>query len=172
MAPRQQWVDHLKVFSTFYNQHFINNKLNRIRAMTETNVSNKSLTMDKNTRRARNLTLYGYLGVVLLIPIWIWVLAPPELLSKTSTTILWWTPLLFPMIGILKNNPFTFAWSGFLAVFYLSQAITTFISSESEQYLALIEIILTSCWFIGASMFSRWRGQELGLELKKKNSTL
>jgi len=126
--------------------------------------------MDSKTRRARNLALYGYLGIVILIPIWIWSLSPPELLSKSTTTLFWWTPALFPLYGIIKGNPFTFAWSGFLAVFYLSQAITTLISNEQEQWLALIEIVLATAWFTGAAMFARWRGQELGLELPPKVS--
>jgi len=127
--------------------------------------------METNTRHARNLTLVGYLGTLILIPLWIWILSPPELLSKSATTILWFSPLLFPLVGILRNKPFTYAWSGFLAVFYLSQALTTLISTPKEQGLATIELLLTACWLAGASMFARWRGQELGLELKKKSQT-
>ena len=123
--------------------------------------------MKFNTRRARNLTLVGYLGTLLLIPLWIWVLAPPTLLSKWSTTVIWFSPLLLPLWGILKNNPFTYAWSGFMAVFYFSQALTTLIASPSEQGLAVVELILTASWLAGASMFARWRGEELGLELRK-----
>jgi len=124
--------------------------------------------MNFATRRARNLTLIGYLGILILIPMWIWFLSPPELLSKTSATIIWWIPALAPIYGLFMNRPFTYAWSGFLAVFYISQAITTMVASDSEQFLALIELILAIFWFIGAALFSRWRGQELGLELKKK----
>jgi uncharacterized membrane protein len=123
--------------------------------------------MHNKTRLARNLTLVGYLGTVLLIPTWIWWLAPPEILSQTATTIIWFTPLLLPLWGILSNKPFTYAWSGFLAVLYLSQAITTLVSTPAEQGLALIELILTSLWLAGATMFSRWRGEELGLEIRK-----
>ena len=129
----------------------------------------KTLMKDK-TRLARNLTLIGYLGTGILVLAWIWRLAPPTLLSQSSTTILWAGPLLLPLWGILTNKPFTYAWSGFLAVFYLSQAITTLISSPEEQGLAIIEIILTGMWLAGASMFSRWRGEELGLEIRKKKS--
>lgn len=123
--------------------------------------------MEQATRRARNLTLSGYLGIVIMLPLWIYLLSPPEFLSTTTAMIIWWAPALLPLKGLLQNKPFTYAWSGFLAVFYISQAITTLVSSDNEQYLALIELILASCWFVGASMFSRWRGQELGLELKK-----
>ncbi|RLA00440.1 MAG: DUF2069 domain-containing protein [Gammaproteobacteria bacterium] len=126
--------------------------------------------MDAATRRARNLTLIGYLGILILLPIWIWFLSPPELLSQKATMIIWWLPALAPIRGLLLNKPFTFAWSGFLAVLYISQAITTLISSDKEQYLALIELLLACCWFAGAAMFSRWRGQELGLEIKKRKS--
>lgn len=128
--------------------------------------------MDINTRRARNLTIVGYLGILILLPLWIWVLSPPELLSQKATTILWYLPALFPLKGILLNKPFTFAWSAFIAVLYISQAITTLIITEHEQYLAMIELILASCWFAGASLFSRWRGMELGLELKKKSESI
>ena len=83
----------------------------------------------------------------------------------------WFTPLLFPLWGILKNNPFTYAWSGFLAVFYFSQALTTLIASSEEQGLAVVELLLTASWLAGASMFARWRGQELGLEIRKSKET-
>ena len=95
--------------------------------------------MNTSTRLARNLTLIGYLGILILIPAWIWVLSPPETLSPMTTMIIWWLPALTPLTGIILNKPFTYAWSGFLAVFYISQAITTMIASDNEQYLALIE---------------------------------
>ena len=132
---------------------------------------NAQVKMKLATARARNLTLVGYYGLLILIPIWIWHLSPPELLSKESTTILWWLPALLPLRGIILNKPFTFAWSGFLAVFYISQAITTLIVTNDEQYLALLELVLASCWFTGAALFSRWRGEELGLELPKKKKS-
>ena len=111
------------------------------------------------TRRARYFTLLGYLDVFLLIPLWICYISPPTLLSQTSTTILWWSPLLMPLRGLILNKPYTFAWSGFLAVLYISQAITTLISSNTEQYLALIELLFASSWFTGAAMCARWRGE-------------
>ena len=123
--------------------------------------------MNNKTRLARNLTLIGYFGTLILIFSWIWWLSPSTLLTPETATIIWFCPLLLPIIGILKNKPFTYAWSGFLAVLYLSQALTTLISTPAEQGLALIELILTSMWLAGASMFSRWRGEELGLEIRK-----
>jgi len=129
-----------------------------------------SVPMELATRRVRNLTLAGYLGILTLIPSWIWFLSPPELLSQTTATIIWWCPALTALRGLLLSKPYTYAWSGFLAVFYISQSITTLVSSDTEQYLALIELIMASCWFVGATLFSRWRGQELGLEIKKSRS--
>lgn len=129
-------------------------------------------TMQFNTRRARNLSLVGYLGTLILIPLWIWVLSPPTLLSQWVATIIWFGPLLTPLWGILRNNPFTYAWSGFLAVFYFSQALTTLVSTPEEQGLAVIELILTSSWLAGASMFARWRGEELGLEIRKPKDAI
>lgn len=123
--------------------------------------------MNNKTRSARNLTLVGYFGTLMLILAWIWWLSPSTLLTQETATIIWFCPLLLPIVGILKNKPFTYAWSGFLAVLYLSQALTTLISTPAEQGLALIELILTTMWLAGAAMFSRWRGEELGLEIRK-----
>ena len=123
--------------------------------------------MNNKTRLARNLTLVGYFGTLVLVFSWIWWLSPSSLLTQPTVTVIWFCPLLLPIIGIIKNKPFTYAWSGFLAVLYLSQALTTLISTPEEQGLALIELILTSMWLAGASMFSRWRGEELGLEIRK-----
>lgn len=123
--------------------------------------------MNNKTRLARNLTLVGYFGTLVLVFSWIWWLSPSSLLTQPTATVIWFCPLLLPIIGIIKSKPFTYAWSGFLAVLYLSQALTTLISTPEEQGLALIELILTSMWLAGASMFSRWRGEELGLEIRK-----
>ena len=123
--------------------------------------------MENKTRTARNLTLIGYIGTMILVINWIWWLAPQSAVSQLTATIIWFCPLLLPIWGILKSNPFTYAWSGFLAVLYLSQALTTLISTPQEQGLAIVELILTSLWLAGATMFSRWRGQELKLEIPK-----
>ena len=135
----------------------------------DTSTPSPDVPLESAVRRARNLCLIGYLGVLLLLPAWIYVLSPPELISKEVTLLIWWVPMLAPLMGIIKNNPFTYAWSGFLAVFYIAQALTTLFSGSSEQYLAVIELLLASAWFVGASLFSRWRGQQLGLELPRKS---
>ena len=126
--------------------------------------------MENKTRLARNLTLMGYLGTLILVFTWIWWLSPPQAISQMTATVVWFVPLLLPIWGIIKSKPFTYAWSGFLAVLYFSQALTTLISTPEEQGLAIVELLLTGLWLSGASMFSRWRGQELGLEIKKVKS--
>jgi uncharacterized membrane protein len=124
--------------------------------------------LTSSIRHARNACLIGYFSLLIYLPMWIYYLSPPSLLSANSTLLFWWGPMLLPIVGLIKNNPFTYAWSGFLAVFYISQSITTMFSSETEQFYALIELVLASSWFVGASLFSRWRGQQLGLELPKR----
>ena len=47
------------------------------------------------------------------------VLEPNEFLSTWLVLVIWVTPLLFPLKGILQGNPYTHAWANFILIFLL-----------------------------------------------------
>ncbi|GAM62018.1 hypothetical protein JCM19232_6323 [Vibrio ishigakensis] len=76
-------------------------------------------------------------------------------------------PLLFPIKGILQAKPYTFAWSNFVLLLYFLHSLTLIYVDEGERWLAVAELVLVTITFTGNLLFSRLRGRELGLKLKK-----
>ncbi len=79
----------------------------------------------------------------------------------------WSIPLLLPLPGILAGKPYTHAWANFVLMVYFLHALTLIYVDNGERWLALIELLLTSCAFVGNTLFARLRGKELGLKLSK-----
>ncbi|GGA82172.1 membrane protein [Neiella marina] len=116
------------------------------------------------------LSKVGYFGLYALIVLWQGVLSPHPHVSSLWLTVLWLVPLLFPLRGIIANNPYTHAWSTFIALLYLMHGCVQIYVEPAERWLAFIEIVLVSCWLVGSILFARWRGKQLGLGLKKRNN--
>ncbi|MBW8192201.1 DUF2069 domain-containing protein [Neiella marina] len=116
----------------------------------------------------RKLALVGYFGVIALVILWQSMLSPHPHVSSMWLSVLWLIPLLFPLKGMIKNNPYTHAWSTFIAMLYLMHGCVQVYVEPEERLLAAIEIGLVSCWLIGSIFYARWRGQQLGLGLKKR----
>ncbi|WP_017445304.1 DUF2069 domain-containing protein [Gayadomonas joobiniege] len=120
-------------------------------------------------KRAKMLALTGYLGLVILTPLWHFLLAPPMSgLSPVFLVLLWGIPLLIPMRGLLKGDAYTFAWANFIAMLYFLHSLTLLYASPDERYLAIIEFILVSLWFGAGTYYARWQGQYLGIGIKKR----
>ncbi len=77
-------------------------------------------------------------------------------------------PLLFPLKGLVQGNPYTYAWSNFIVMIYFLHSLTTLWVSADEKIWALGEFILASIMFIAGSYYAKYRGQELGLSIRKK----
>ena len=115
--------------------------------------------MDK-LRRARILALCGYFGLLLLLPLWYGLLSPAQLPVGMVLGILL-IPLLFPMYGLLKGKPYTYAWASFLALFYFIHAVVELYSVPEDRYLAFLELLLSMAFYLGCVMYARLGGREL-----------
>lgn len=113
----------------------------------------------------------GYFGLLILIPVWhLWLSKPSLDVAPWLVMAIWFIPLIFPLRGILKNNPYTYAWSGFVALLYLMHSIVIIASEPQERILATIELLLTLLFLTGCIYFAKYRGQELGLSIRKKKT--
>ena len=119
-----------------------------------------------STHTYKNIAFTGYFGLLLFMPIWLLLISPSSLGTGLSL-ILFVAPLLFPLRGMLKGNPFTFAWSNFIVLIYFLHSLTTLWVSKPEILLAGIELLLASLMFFGGTYYAKYRGQELGLSIRK-----
>lgn len=128
-----------------------------------------------NTQQYKLMARVGYFLLLILVPIWHLWLSPPALgLNPWLVTIIWFTPLLFPLKGIIKGNPYTFAWCGFLALLYIMHAVviiyTAYLAdNQIELLLSSLELVFASVFLAGNIYFAKYRGQELGLSIRDKN---
>ena len=124
-----------------------------------------------NILRFQRLAQCGYFGLLLLIPLWHLYLSPPiKEINPWLITSIWLIPLLFPLRGIIKGNPYTYAWSGFIALIYIMHACVIIMSDEQERVLAVVELGLASIFLMGNIYFAKYKGQELGLSIRKKKT--
>ncbi|MGB0936614.1 MAG: DUF2069 domain-containing protein [Colwellia sp.] len=112
--------------------------------------------------------LTGYIALLVYMPLWLIVLNPSESLSPTLSLIMFTLPLLFPLKGLIQGNPFTYAWSNFIVLIYFLHSLTTLWVIPEDRIWASLELLFATIMFIGCSYYAKYRGQELGLSIRKK----
>ncbi|MCO4798052.1 MAG: DUF2069 domain-containing protein [Colwelliaceae bacterium] len=120
------------------------------------------------TQAHKKIALTGYFSLLIFMPIWLLILNPSDGLSPTLSIVIFILPLLFPMKGLIQGNPYTYAWSNFVVMIYFLHSLTTLWVSDSDFYWAILELIFASAMFISGSYYAKYRGQELGLSIRKK----
>jgi uncharacterized membrane protein len=107
------------------------------------------------TRFLYGLTLFGYLGTLALLLAWYGWLAPAIHVPRSVALALLLLPLLFPLRGLLHGRRYTFSWSCFLALLYFIHGVMEAYTSGITRHLGLLEVFLTSLWFIAAITYVR-----------------
>jgi len=121
-----------------------------------------------STNNYKRIALIGYFSLLLFMPLWLIVLSPSESLSAPTALLIFTLPLLFPLKGMLQGNPFTYAWSNFIVLIYFLHSLTTLWVLPADRIWAILELIFASTMFFGATYYAKFRGQELGLSIRKK----
>jgi len=107
-------------------------------------------------RFSRGLTLVSYLALVGLLLWWYgFYAASPMILIALLF------PLLFPLPGLLKGNPYTFAWSSFLILLYFIHGVVEAYANPTVRLLASFEILCSMAFYVGAIVYARLRSREL-----------
>ena len=112
------------------------------------------------------LTLFGYFGIMLLLPVWYGWLAPPSVLPAQVPIIALGLPLFAPLRGLLHARRYTVAWSLFLSLLYLTHGVVEAYSEIEARWLALTEVALSLCWLVGGITYLRATNPE---RLKPEN---
>lgn len=105
--------------------------------------------------RWRRLALAGYFGTFVLIVAWYGWISPPARLPVHLALLALGTPLLLPLRGLLHGRRYTYAWSLFLALGYFAHALIEGYSTPADRWLAMIELLLVTLWFVGATAYVR-----------------
>lgn len=124
-----------------------------------------------STKNLKTITLVSYFSLLLFMPLWLIVLSPSSGLSPTLSLVMFTLPLLFPLKGLIKGNPYTYAWSSFIVMIYFLHSLTTLWVSPKDLLWALIELFLATVMFLAGSYYAKYKGQELGLSIRKKKDT-
>ncbi|PKG81963.1 DUF2069 domain-containing protein [Colwellia sp. 75C3] len=122
------------------------------------------------TSNYKKVALTGYFSLLIFMPLWLILLSPSESLSVSTSLLLFTLPLLFPLKGMLQGNPFTYAWSNFIVLIYFLHSLTTLWVLPADRIWAILELIFASTMFFGATYYAKFRGQELGLSIRKKKN--
>lgn len=130
---------------------------------------NKKQTI--STVNLRKIALTGYFSLLLLMPLWLLVLNPSEGLGPVLSMVMFTLPLLFPLRGLLRGDPYTYAWSSFIVMIYYLHSLTTLWVSPEDMLWAILEFTFATMMFLGGSYYAKYRGQELGLSIRKKKNT-
>lgn len=129
-----------------------------------------SKTQRVSTAKLKKITLISYFSLLIFMPTWLIFINPTEGFSPYLTLAMFTLPLLFPLKGLLQGTPYTYAWSNFILMLYFLHSLTTLWVSPEDLVWASIELILCTTMFIGATYYAKYRGQELGLSIRKKKT--
>ena len=105
---------------------------------------------------SRRLTLSSYIALILVLITWYGLHTPAPLIL-----VLLLLPLVFPIKGLLKGNPYTYAWSSFLILLYFIHGVVEAYANPPVRILALLEVLFSITFYIGAVLYARLRGREL-----------
>lgn len=122
--------------------------------------------MNARIARYRWLALISYIGLLVWVSIWQFATDYSEL-SLLFKTLFYVVPLLFPLLGIIKANPYTHAWANFVLMWYFLHSLTQLYVAPEQTLWAGVELALTTLAFAGCTLFARHQGRALGLGLKK-----
>lgn len=121
-----------------------------------------------STTQLKYITLFGYFSLLIFMPVWLIFITEDSALSVPLTLTMFTLPLLFPLKGLVQGNPYTYAWSNFIVMIYFLHSLTTLWVSADEKHWAVLEFIFAAIMFIAGSYYAKYRGQELGLSIRKK----
>ena len=124
------------------------------------------------TVKFQRIALIGYIGLLILMPLWMYFVPPQEGPLDVISLFVPIIPLLLPLRGIIKDSTYTYAWANFVVMLYFIHGLTMLWVAPDELIWVLLELLFASFMFIGCTYYARHRGQELGLKIRKLKEDL
>ncbi len=115
------------------------------------------------TRLARALSLASYLGLIAWVMLWIVFLGEVAREHISPWLLLFVTPLLLPLRGVLGGRHKALVWGLLISLLYALHGGVVAWADAEQRWLGLIEAGLSLTYLFSTSFFIRWRATELGL---------
>lgn len=97
---------------------------------------------------------FSLIALIILSLAWEGVLAPIK--PEGSQLILKAAPLLLPLFGILNGRRYTYQWASmFILIYFTEGAVRAWSDQGLSATLALIEVLLTSMFFVCTIFYAR-----------------
>ena len=106
---------------------------------------------------ARKLTLLSFFALFFMIAYAITILKIYPLLPRLPLILLLLGPMMFAVRGLLQGKRYTHAWCSFLSLFYLLLGVDLWTSVRDLPFASSC-ILLTTLWFVGCVLYSRYCG--------------
>ncbi len=106
---------------------------------------------------ARWLSLASYLGLIAWVMAWIILLGDVAREHKSLWLLLFVSPLLLPLRGVLAGRDKALIWGALVGLLYTVHGGVVAWSEPDNRWFGLIEVGLSLSYLISASYFVRWR---------------
>ncbi len=113
------------------------------------------MSLNSTAQRWYNVALAGYFGLFLLLMFWNTVLMPSARFPVALVLMIWVTPLLLPLTGLLRGNKKSCSWAAYLSLIYLIHGISEAYAVPAERLYASLEIIFSLLLFTGCTFYIR-----------------
>lgn len=105
----------------------------------------------------RWLSLLSYLGLIAFVMLWITVLGNVADEHISLWLLLFGTPLLLPLRGVLAGRDKALIWGTLVILLYAVHGGMVAWSEPENRWLGLLEAALSLTFLFSASLFVRWR---------------
>ena len=106
---------------------------------------------------SRWLSLFSYLGLIAFVMLWIIVLGDVADKYISLWLLLFVTPLLLPLRGVLAGRDKALIWGTLVILLYAVHGGMVAWSEPANRWLGLLEAALSLTYLVSASLFVRWR---------------
>jgi uncharacterized membrane protein len=113
------------------------------------------------TGAARALAVAAYLGLIAWVMLWIVFLGEVAREHVSVWLLLFVTPLLLPLRGVLAGGDKALIWAALIALLYAVHGGVVAWTDADQRWLGLIEAGLSLLYLFSASLFVRWRADSM-----------
>lgn len=97
--------------------------------------------------------LAGFFGLFALLMAWITILAPSTRFPVALILLVYITPLLVPLRGLLRGNLKSCTWMCYVSLIYFSHGTVEAYTNPTVRFYALGEVALSLLLCFGAGMY-------------------
>jgi len=115
--------------------------------------------MNEKFQTWHNRSLFSYVGLIITVVVWYFFISPPQHTYSLILTVTYVLVLLSPAVGLIKKSLGVYMWSSYIMLIYFGHATIELWASADEKIYALLELVLSSIYFVSATMCYRYAKQ-------------